>query len=312
MTRRTPLPAAAVGCGMTTQEARLLGVSRSRLRASDLSSPRRGTWMEAAREATLADHLGALSKVLPAHAFFCGTTAAELHGIPLPPEASFPRRAIEVGVPSDRRAVRREEVIGRKLAVPAEELVLIHGRAVTSPERTWCDLAGELTLPQLVAAGDWMLHVGLTTREALVRAVERHPGRRHRGRLLRALPLLDGRAESPKESELRVILVLAGMPEAVPQVVIRSADGRFIARVDLLIEEYGEVLEYQGDHHRTDKAQWRRDRAREAELEAEGLHVTEVTADDLATPTLLIDRLSRTLHRKGWRPAPARGRSRTV
>src|SRR4051812_4443684 len=77
MTRRTPLPAAAVGRGMTTREARMLGVSRSRLRASDLSSPRRGTWMEAARLATLADHLGALSKVLPAHAFFCGTTAAE-------------------------------------------------------------------------------------------------------------------------------------------------------------------------------------------------------------------------------------------
>jgi very-short-patch-repair endonuclease len=77
--------------------------------------------------------------------------------------------------------------------------------------------------------------------------------------------------------------------------------GRFVARVDLLFRAYGEVLEYHGDHHRTDLRQWRHDRTREAELESLGLHVMEVTNADLATPRLLVARIARNLQRRGWR-----------
>jgi hypothetical protein len=116
--------------------------------------------------------------------------------------------------------------------------------------------------------------------------------------------LLDAAAESPKESELRTLVVLADLPRPAVNATIRSPDGRFIARVDLLFEEYGEVLEYQGDHHRTDVAQWRRDRTRESELESLGLHVTEVTAADLRQPRALVERVARNLVRRGWQGHP--------
>ncbi|HZW42285.1 MAG TPA: hypothetical protein VFE99_08270, partial [Agromyces sp.] len=77
-----------------------------------------------------------------------------------------------------------------------------------------------------------------------------------------------------------------------------------IARVDLLFQKYGEVVEYQGDHHRTDVVQWRRDRTRESELESHGLHVTEVTAADLARPRALVERVARNLRRQGWQGHP--------
>ncbi|MET0725006.1 MAG: hypothetical protein ABWY36_01555 [Leifsonia sp.] len=119
---------------------------------------------------------------------------------------------------------------------------------------------------------------------------------------MQALQLLDDHSESPKESETRAIIVLAGLPRPRANVEIHAPDGRFIARVDLLFEDYAEVLEYHGDQHRTDRRQWRRDRTREADLESVGYHVTEVTDDDLHPPDAMLDRLRRILISKGWRP----------
>lgn len=176
------------------------------------------------------------------------------------------------------------------------------GLRITSPPRTWCDLAVVLAVPELVAAGDWLLRNGMATTASLEHGALARSDRRGIGRIRAALPMLDPRSESPKESELRALVLLAGLPTPIPNVEIRTPTGRFIARVDLLFEEYGEILEYQGDHHRTDRRQWRRDRTREAELESHGYHVTEITDDDLADPRSLLDRVARNLGRRGWTP----------
>jgi hypothetical protein len=80
----------------------------------------------------------------------------------------------------------------------------------------------------------------------------------------------------------------------------RDERGRFVARVDLLFEEYREIFEYQGDHHRTDIRQWRRDISRKAEVELLDYHVTDVTAGDLEHVNDLLRRLERNLQRRGW------------
>lgn len=279
-------------------DAAVRGVPRSRLRGSDLRTLHRGARTPAANGDTVSMQTAALSAVLPAYAFFAGTTAAQIHDIPLPPHAKYPKRQIEVGVPIGQAAIRRRGVIGRRLQLRASDVTVHRMRRVTTPARTWCDLAAVLTVPELVAAGDHILRVGLASVEELTAALELC--RRHRRKLTVALPLLDARAESPKESELRTIIRLSHLPTPVPQVVITAADGSFIARVDLCFEEYGEVLEYQGDHHRTDQAQWRRDRTREDDIESTGRHVTEVIADDLLDPDALIERIARNLRRRGW------------
>ncbi|WP_160423840.1 hypothetical protein [Agromyces seonyuensis] len=165
---------------------------------------------------------------------------------------------------------------------------------MTSAGRTWCDLAQVLTVPELVAVADRV------PEEQLVEALARHPGRRHRRKLLVALGLRDPASESPPESVLRALVVLAGLPAPRVNVDIHDRAGDFVARVDQLFDEYGEILEYQGDHHRTDQQQWRRDRTREAELESLGFHVTEVTSADLARPRELVERIARNLRRRGW------------
>lgn len=291
-----------MGKAFTSRLAVAGGVSSGRLAGKDLAAPHRGVRVPADHPKTLQATCLAVLLVAPRHGFICGPTAAELHGIPLPPRLMHPRAMLTVAVPAPERAIRRAGVRGRRLKIEDTEIVMANGVRVTSPARTWCDLANDLSLPELVAAGDFLIrrrHV-VVTRAQLEAAVAAYPSGRGHGLLRRAVALLDERSESPKESELRVVVIIGGLPAPEANVEIFDENGRFIARVDLLIREFGEVLEYHGDHHRTDRKQWRRDRTREAELEAVGLHVTEVTDDDLNPPDAMLERLRTILRRRGW------------
>jgi hypothetical protein len=195
---------------------------------------------------------------------------------------------------------RRAAVVGRRLTLGASDVVRLGGLRVTALVRTWCDLATDLTVPELVAAADSAIRRGLTDVDRLREAIAAYPDFRRRAALSTAAGLVDPASESPKESELRAIVVLAGLPRPAANVEIRRSDGSFVARVDLLFRGYGEVLEYHGDHHRTDMRQWRRDRTREAELKSLGFHVMEITEADLREPAALVRRIARNLERRGW------------
>jgi hypothetical protein len=90
------------------------------------------------------------------------------------------------------------------------------------------------------------LHFGDVTREALEEFCKTsRPGVR---RLRRALSFADGRSESAWETILRVFHVLAGIP-VEPQVELFDAEGRFVARVDLLVCGTNFAHEYDGAVH---------------------------------------------------------------
>jgi len=108
-----------------------------------------------------------------------------------------------------------------------------------------------------------------------------------------AVRLVDGRAESPPESRVRVLLAQAGLP-AVPQFTVRDRDGAFVARVDLAYPALRVAVEYDGVWH-ADAAQFRRDRRRLNRLVDAGWVVLHVTAADLRDPTALVDRVRRLL-----------------
>ncbi|MCI2956998.1 DUF559 domain-containing protein [Agromyces atrinae] len=220
-------------------------------------------------------------------------SAARVHGLPLPTHVD--PLIVEVAVRPPARAVRREGVIGRRLDLDDTDVTRVSGVPVTTIARTWCDLARTLTVSELVAVGDAIGHsLGLAATLRLESAVRGRRDRRQYVKLVRALSLIDPRAESPKESELRVLLSEAGFP--TPEVNPTIRDGaRFVARVDLLFPHHKVVIEYQGDHHRTDRAQWRRDISRRAELESLGYVVIEVTGDDLRHPDALLARIRRVL-----------------
>ena len=130
-------------------------------------------------------------------------------------------------------------------------------------------------------------------------ALARYPGRNGLRRARAALPLLRTRSESPRESVLRVIIVLAGLPEPECNYNVFDEQGRFLARGDLVYPDYKLLLEYQGDQHRTDRAQWRSDIHRLGRLEDAGWQVLQFTDDDLRDPAALVARVARRLRARG-------------
>jgi hypothetical protein len=162
------------------------------------------------------------------------------------------------------------------------DVVLIDGIPLTSGVRTSFDVIRHASgLRRAVAAGDGCLRHGFATAAELADYAMARPGWRGVGQVRRAVPLLDGRSESPKESELRLIWIDSGLGIPVPQCRIADPDGVFIARVDLLDAKAGVVGEYQGRWHRAGSRPWH-DTTRNRRLDGVGLEVVEFWAPDVS------------------------------
>lgn len=296
----TPLPS-SLPTVFTVCEALTRGVGRGRLRSSHLDGRVWGVRMP--QRSSLRVRAEAALLGCGRDAFLCGPTAAVAHGMPVPWRLHPDRRRdeLDIATPGPGRAVRRRGIRARSLRIRDGDVVSLGGVRAMSMARAWCDLTRWCSVPELVGVADWLIREADVAPDDLARSV-RLFDRRGTGKLHAALALADPASESPKESELRALVRLSGLPPVRSNVRI-ARDGRTVARVDLLFEAYGEVLEYQGDHHRTDLRQWRRDRTRESELESLGYHVTEVTAADLADAAAaraLLARIAENLRRRGW------------
>jgi hypothetical protein len=291
MSRAAQPPAESLPSRFLVADARANGLPRRRLRASDLDSTMWGL-----RSTTALVNLGQRCQLLrlrmPPSAFVCHVTAAILHGIPVPWQRKQ-EHAIHVGVAGNARAPHAGGLIGHRLSVHVDDVEDVAGIRRTTAIRTWCDLAEELDLLDLVAAGDYLLYwrAPRATLQQLVDAVASRVSRRGIRVLRRALGLLNDRSESPPESLLRTLLVLAGFDPPLVNHAVSGAFGEFVARTDLILQKERVVLEYQGDHHRTTKGQWRADMTRRSRLEALGWRVMELNADDLKNPVELLARI---------------------
>ncbi len=214
-----------------------------------------------------------------------------LWGIPFPVMWSL-TEALEVIVPSDAASPRTARVKGRRLARSRADTWILQGLPVVDPVAALFTCAAEVTVAQAVAAIDALIttssaYPGLgpgrpmaSTSEIVDRLESwgRFPGS---GTIKTAVPLARERVESPKETETRLMIVAAGLPEPVVQWEVRS-EGRFIARVDLAYPELKIAIEYEGDGHRTERAQWRIDIRRQRDLEDGGWIVIRLTELDLS------------------------------
>jgi len=231
---------------------------------------------------------------MPLIAFFCGPTAALLMGVPLP--ARLERdRTLHVAVPATGSTVAGRGIAGHSITAADADSTTWNGLRIGTAERTWFDLGAALTVPELVAASDFLIHWRhpLTSRHALATAFARYSGRRGRRALRQALSLMNERAESPPESRTRVIFTLAGIEGIAVNFPITTSGG-FRYRADLAIPAHMVLLEYQGDYHRTPE-QFRADMTRLSRLEADGWYVFQINADDLKNSEELVARLHRVL-----------------
>lgn len=252
--------------------ARAAGVGRGRLSGGDLErrfhgARTRATLPEAdavepaawqRRTVEFERLLEAYLPVMPAHAFLCGITAAHEWGIPLPPRLDA---ALEVGVYRPRSAPERPGVKGRQFTASFVHVVELDGVRITDPASTWASLATTLTEDELIVAADRVLHVprhpggfqpvtevALATRSQLETFAERR-GRPGAPKLRRALELARTGSASPPETQIRLIIRDAGLPEPVLDFDVYDDFGRFLGCSELAYPELKVAIEYESDGH---------------------------------------------------------------
>jgi hypothetical protein len=225
-----------------------------------------GIWRPLQAVDDLPGRLAALLAAAPPGTVVGGLAAARLHGLWLPGDAGdsvdlYLRRNAEV--PERHAGSRRAEYRGRRRRVAPDEVEIIDGVPVTTAARTWVDLGELLAPPDLVAAGDAVLHGGVPVAE-LEEMVTR-AARRRGIRLVRAmLPLLDGRARSRPESHMRFAVVTGGLPKPEVNQAVHDEHGQWLFEPDLGYKDVRLALEYNGALHAATK-RMRRDITREVD-----------------------------------------------
>ncbi len=200
------------------------------------------------------------------------TTAAEIMGLPVPASDRIHVTAVR----QDERR-QRPGIACHVLCSETSTVVHTSGLRLPSPLDLFIELAGVLPLVDLVVAGDAMVRRGLFTADEL-RSFCAATRRWHSRRARRGAKLVRDRVDSPMETRLRLLLVLAGVPEPVVNHVVRVAGGE--RRLDLSFPELLLAVEYDGRHHVDRAEQWVADIARREQLEALGWRFVVVTSED--------------------------------
>lgn len=290
MTNAQPLPEWLQGRSFTLSESDECGISRRRTTGRDLHTPSRGIrvpWgIQQGLDARVRPLLALTSGGIASH-----STAALLWGMPLPPwlQGSFD---VHISRDAARNPPWRAGIAGHHARFKPGEAVQLRGMAVTSPLRTWLELAAMLELDDLVAAGDFLVcehdrifgpkRVALVKLDTLRQAVTLEFRRRGIVKAREAADLIRVGADSPPETRIRLALERAGIPGLVVNFVVEDADGNDASWPDLAIPEWKVALEYDGAHHRTAR-QKGIDDARNLLMERLGwqqLRITKAMLDD--------------------------------
>jgi hypothetical protein len=304
MTRRRPLPDDLVSAAFTSEDLARNGLPRDRVRAHDITVVSRGVYRSAppAPHGLLLDTGDTAALLRKTGAVLSHRSAAAVHGIPLPPWLeSF--EGLEVTLPSRKHTTLRPGLTAHRRPLPPSHTVQVGELLTTSAERTWCDLASLLRSGQeghLVAAGDHLVTppwtprgraAPATTIPELRRALAE--SRRFKGiRLARAaLAQVRVGADSIRETQLRLALVHAGLPEPGLQVSADPEDP-FAPEADLGYRRWRIALQYDGHHHRAPEQQ-ARDARRDVWFQSRDWLNIRVTSDDLRDDFRRVIRLVR-------------------
>ncbi|MCX8565200.1 hypothetical protein OS122_30410 [Mycolicibacterium mucogenicum] len=163
----------------------------------------------------------------------------------------------------------------------ADEVCQIGDLRLTTAARTAVDLARRFPEDMAVAAIDALARATKLTVADIELAARRHPGQRGIRQARKSIALVDPKAESPRETALRLLIVRAGFPRPVSQHPILNEFGVLIGVVDFAWPELQVAVEYEGRHH-MDPDQIRRDIARIEEMIEMGWLVIRVTSRDSA------------------------------
>jgi hypothetical protein len=220
-----------------------------------------------------------------------GRAAAALHGARWVAEDTPIEMIWTCGRPPPGLIVRNERI-------HASDVISVDGMLVTTAERTAFDLARHLPRDLAVAHLDALARAtGIAATDVLVLA-DRYPRARGLPRARNALPLLDGGAQSPQETRLRLILIDDGLP--APRTQIKVSDGVNHAFIDMGYDDPRLGFDYEGAHHSEVRGQYVHDIGRAEFIESRGWLDIRVVAEH--SRRFILYRAHNAFERRGWTP----------
>lgn len=241
-----------------------------------------------------ADHLRRARAALLAHPGCVLAFASAALAFDLPLVSGTPP-LVQVVQPDGARGRVRDGVRFREGHFAHGDVVEHEGLLVTSPQRTWIDIARTHRLPDALSAGDRAVARGLLDVEDARWAIRQLGSARGVRLSMLALAHVDGRRESPLESWSHATFVAWSLPLPVPQVEVRDSAG-LIGRVDFAWSEHGVVGEADGRAKYDSPEALYAEKRREDRLRALGLTVVRWGWVDLAErPDALRQRLAAAL-----------------
>lgn len=234
----------------------------------------------------------------PPGAFASHVSAARVYDVPVP---HFADEHVSVVSENDRR---RRAGIRCHVAPRSTPVGRYRGIPVSMPVPMFIQLASMLSLVDLVIVGDALVRRKACTPGELVRAC-RESDHRHASAALAAAEYVRAGVDSPMETRLRLLLVLAGLPEPKVNHIIRSQDGRVLRRFDLSYPVLKLVVEYDGRQHAEDPDQYDSDIYRREELDINRWRIVVITAKGIfQRPEETLARVTAALRARGARGLP--------
>jgi hypothetical protein len=262
-------------------------------------------YVPAGSEPDLIDRVRAHLAVTPG-AWASHQTAAAVHRMPVPPWLSD-HAVLHLSKPYGLPRPRRRGVVGHEVRFRPSELCYLEGMRLSTPARTWLDLAMQLPHEHLVGLGDHLLRIprqGLegrsepyATKDSLAEMLLRHPKMKGVVRCRLALEDMRVGSDSVPETLLRLAIQYAGLPEPELQLQLAPNDP-FSPSGDLGYREFRIVIQYEGSHH-DDDAQRLSDARRDRAFRLAGWIVIHVRLEDLREDFRgVIRRISAAIHER--------------
>lgn len=283
--------------------AETLGLSQKQLRRDGIVTLSRGLRLPLHSTGTVAEHLLGYTELDPECCLSHGS-AARIHCISLSVALEADWR-IHLARSGEKWKPRRRNVVGHQLTFKPGEVIGLDGVRLTSLARTWLDLAQMMSIDDIVAAGDSIVvehgedhprpRKALATVDDLKAMVAAHPGMRGVRKARLALDLVRVGADSPQETQMRLILLHAGLPEPILNHVIFNEWGAPAVWPDAAYVKERIALQYDGRHH-AEVEQYQRDIKRQALTERLGWREVRVQHEDLLGPRPeVVDKVRRAL-----------------
>jgi hypothetical protein len=219
----------------------------------------------------------------------CMGTAAALYGFDT--EGTSRVHVLDPGV---RMRPSRNLMVHQRIGAPLRR---VEGRLATAPAWTAVEVARTLRRPRALATLDAALLVGACTTGELRAAIREQKGRRGIVQVRELIGFADGLAESPMESEARLVFIDEGLQMPKLQYSIVDRHGR-VWRVDFAWPDAMVVAEYDSVEWHVGREAFLHDRLKTARLQECGWTTIPMTVDDIRRdPVGVVARIDAQLRR---------------